>query len=111
MNRTYRLAKNRDFQRVYRRGKSCGTHLMALVWCRAPRGELKFGFSASKKVGNAVTRNRARRRMRECVRLRIDHIRPGYHLIFIARRPIADADYKSIEKCTEKLLAQAKLWI
>ena len=49
--------------------------------------------------------------MRECVRLRIDHIRPGYHLIFIARRPIVDAEYKSIEKCTEKLLAQAKLWI
>lgn len=110
MNRTYRLAKNRDFQRVYRRGKSCGTHLMALVWSRAPRGELKFGFSASKKVGNAVTRNRARRRMRECVRLRLDKIRPGYHMIFIARRAIADASYQSIEKCTEKLLTQAKLW-
>ena len=82
---------------------------MALVWSRAPRGELKFGFSASKKIGNAVTRNRARRRMRECVRLRIDRIRPGYHLIFIARRPIVDAEYKSIEKCTEKLLAQANL--
>lgn len=83
---------------------------MALVWSRAPHGELKFGFSASKKVGNAVTRNRARRRMRECVRLRLDKIRPGYHMIFIARRAIADASYQSIEKCTEKLLTQAKLW-
>ena len=109
MNRTYRLRKNRDYQRVYRRGKSVGSHLMALVYVRAPGG-LKIGFSASKKIGNAVTRNRARRRMRECVRVRIPRIKSGWHMVFIARRSIADAPFSGIEKCVDKLLTQANLW-
>ena len=109
VNQTYRLRKNRDFQRVYRRGKSAGTHLAALVFLRMPSGGLKIGFSVSKKIGNAVTRNRARRRLREAVRVRIPEIREGYYLIFIARRSIVNSSFSGIEKCVDKLLSQANL--
>lgn len=109
MNQTYRLRKNRDFQRAYRRGKSVGSHLIALVYVRSSGG-LKIGFSASKKIGNAVTRNRARRRMREAVRVRIPRIKSGFHLVFVARRSIAQADFSGIEKCVDKLLTQANLY-
>ena len=110
MQQSYRLRKNRDFQRVYRRGKSVGSHLMALAWSRAPGGSLKIGFSVSKKIGNAVTRNRVRRRMREAVRMRIPYLHHGYYLIFIARHAVAEADFHAIDASVDKLLRRAGLY-
>nr|WP_162990772.1 ribonuclease P protein component [Maliibacterium massiliense] len=110
MNKAYRLRKNCDYQRVYRRGKSAATPLLALVWM--PRGgrELKCGFSVSKKIGNAVVRNRTRRRIREAVRLQIPAMRTGVHMIFIARKPAADAPYHKIDKAVRYLLRRCKLY-
>ena len=58
MERSYRLQKNRAFQYVYRRGHSVACHHLVLL--AAPGRELKVGFSVSKKVGNAVTRNKVK---------------------------------------------------
>ena len=69
----------------------------------------RFGFTASKRIGKAVTRNRARRRMREAVRLRMKEIKPGWDLVFIARKPIVHATFQEIQAATEQLLAQADL--
>ena len=66
MERQYRLKKNRAFQYVYRRGHSAACRDLVML-CAKGR-ELKVGFSVSKKVGNAVTRNKVKRRLRECFR-------------------------------------------
>ena len=62
MERRYRLQKNRQFQYVYRRGKSAACKDLVMLYAKG-RG-LQVGFSVSKKVGNAVVRNRTRRRLR-----------------------------------------------
>lgn len=108
MNSKFRLQKNRDFQRVYRRGRSSSTRLLTLVCVRAP-GEIRIGFSVSKKIGNAVARNRARRRLREAVRARLPKLRGGWHVVFIARTGINEADYREICAAVDRLLAQANL--
>ena len=64
--RRYRLGENRNYRYVYRRGKSTPSRNVTLVYMKAR--DLKIGFSVSGKVGNAVTRNRIRRWMREDVR-------------------------------------------
>ncbi len=110
LGRQYRLKKNRDFRFIYRRGKSLAARTLALAYYRTNKpNELLFGFSASKKVGNAVVRNRVKRLMRENARLRIDQIPPGYRLIFTARVAAASADYDRIGKDMDYLLKKSGL--
>ena len=66
MERRYRLQKNKAFQYVYHRGRSAACRDLVMLVAKG-RG-MKVGFSVSKKVGNAVTRNKVKRRLRECFR-------------------------------------------
>lgn len=81
--------------------------------CVLPNGlsYSRFGFTASRRIGKAVVRNRSRRRMREIVRQRIPHIRPGYDVVFIARRPIVRASHAELVQAIEYLLRHADLWV
>jgi ribonuclease P protein component len=82
-----------------------------LVLCALPNGLAwsRFGFSVSKQVGKAVVRNRVRRRMREAVRLQLPAIAPGWDVVFIARRSIAQATYEQIAEACQRVLARAEL--
>lgn len=111
MKRQYRLRSNRQFQEIRRRGESTSNQL--LVLCVAPNDlpHSRFGFSVSKRIGNAVVRNRIKRRLREAVRIKIDQIRPGWDLIFIARNPIRQADYHQMDDACARLIRRAQLFI
>ena len=63
MQRNYRLRKNKQFQYVYHRGKSCAFREVVVLYIRASK--MQVGFSVSRKVGNSVMRNRVKRRLRE----------------------------------------------
>ena len=93
MKRTYSLRKNSQFQFVYRRGKSAAAKELVLLFVRGPKTQV--GFSVSKKVGKAVTRNRVKRRLRAaCVPL-LPRMKPGLY-IFIARQPAEKADFTKL---------------
>lgn len=95
----YRLAKREDFHKVYRYGKSVANHQFVLYYLpKTGQGEFRLGLSISKKVGNAVVRNRLRRVIKEIVRLNIDRITGGYDYIIIVRKPCAEMNYKELEK-------------
>jgi ribonuclease P protein component len=70
----------------------------------------QIGFSVSKRIGNAVTRNRVRRRLREAARLQMAQIKPGWNCLFIARPATADAPFVDLQTAVRQLLQQANLW-
>ena len=109
MKRQYRLRRNSDFRRVRRLGKSNASPLMVLAFLRNGLDHSRFGFVVSKRMGKAVRRNKIKRRMREVIRRCIPNIKPGFDLVFVARRPIAQAGYAEIECTLEYLLSKADL--
>ena len=107
MQRQYRIRKNGQFQYVFRKGKGLGCREMSLTYVRA--GRMQVGFSVSKKVGNAVTRNRVKRRMRECFRLQMHTLKNGFY-VFAARPTAAEASYAQIERAMNGLLRRHNLY-
>ncbi len=69
----------------------------------------RFGFAVNSRIGNAVMRNRIKRRLREIVRLHMVSIRPGWDIILIARKPIRSAEYHQLETACARLLRRAQL--
>ena len=101
MERSYRLQKNRAFQYVYRKGHSVACRNLVLL--AAPGRGLKVGFSVSKKVGNAVTRNKVKRRLRECFRPHLGDVKNGLYVI-VARPCAAEAAFRTLQKDVAYLL-------
>ncbi len=104
--RRYRLGSNKNYRYVYRRGKSHPSKNMVLIYLRGK--ELKIGFSVSGKVGNAVTRNRIRRYMREDVRKIRAHMKGGKY-IFVARPSASNARHELLTREMHSVLSRAKL--
>ena len=107
MQKQYRIRKNKQFRYIYRKGHVNGTHLATLHYVASPR--LQTGFCVSKKVGNAVVRNRVKRRMREYFRLRIPLLKPGLY-VFTARPEAAGATYQQLGSAMESLLRRGKAY-
>ncbi len=93
MKASVTLKENRDFQRLYRRGRSMGSATLVL-YARANRlGRNRLGITTGAKLGNAVTRNKMRRRVREILRLHAAELRQGYDLVAVVRHSAVERDY------------------
>ena len=95
MQRRNRLSRSRDFDAVYRQGRSVSTRYLVLYsFTRedAPAdGEPRLGLAVPKAAGNAVTRNRIKRQLRELWRDRLGRIAPGRDYVLIVRPGLPEA--------------------
>ena len=103
------LKKNKDFQYIYRKGKSYANKYLVMYVLENGTSQNRLGISVSKKVGNSVKRNRARRLMRESVRISDAEIRQGYDLIIIARNTINGKKCADVKKSIEAALRRLKV--
>lgn len=101
MERRYRLQKNKAFQYVYHRGRSVACHDLVMLYAKGK--SMQVGFSVSKKVGNAVTRNKIKRRLRECFRPYLGDVKNGLYVV-VARPSAAGATFQSLQRDTLYLL-------
>lgn len=104
-----RLRSSRDFQRVYKRGRSYAHPLLVLYVFPTAGADLRIGFSISKKLGGAVDRNRIKRRLREICRARLAACRPGFDAVFVARSRCREAQISEMAAAVETLFRRAKL--
>jgi ribonuclease P protein component len=110
LKRCYSLKRNKEFRHTYRVGKSAHAKSMVLIYSARKSNGLKIGFSVGKKLGNAVVRNRTKRRMREAVTPLIPLMAQEGKLIFIAKPPILDESFASIGSTMRYLLKKAGLY-
>ena len=107
MKREERLTKPQEFSQVYTKGLSKASRLLVLRALPNNLPHSRFGFSVSKRVGNAVTRNHIKRLLRE-IAPRIP-IKSPNDIVFIVRPAAADSDFHMLSKEVEQLLSRAGL--
>jgi ribonuclease P protein component len=111
VKRAYRLRHPRDFRRVRRDGRVYSHRLLRLTVAPNRRNRIRCGFVVGKHIGNAVQRNRARRRVREVVRLDFEHLARGVDLVFVIRSPdTTDVPFARLQEVVRQLLTQANVW-
>lgn len=109
-----RLTRRAEFQRVTRARKSAAAPGLVLQIYPRPgdsAAAARVGLTASRKIGNAVRRNRARRRLRALAQAIIPrHAKPGHDYVLIARQGTADRPYSALTGDLESALKRLNVW-
>lgn len=110
MGTLLKLKKNYEFKKIYSEGRYYADKYLVMYLIKNHSNLNKVGFSASKKVGKSVIRNRVKRLMKECYRGLNGRIKTGYDIIFTARAGSAEATYHNIESNMAAVIKRAKLY-
>lgn len=109
MEKKYRLRKNIEFKRVYNKGKNYWNRNLTLYVKKNGLEETRLGITITKKIGNAVVRNKIKRRVKEIYRLNKHRVKNGYDLIFIPKKNVVDLSYKELERSIIHILRISKI--
>ncbi len=101
------LTKPQQYASVYSKGSSWVSNLVIMKTLPSGLALSRYGFSVSKRVGKAVTRNRVKRLLRAI--LRVMPLKSGWDIVFIVRPAAATADYAGLKSTVEDLLSRANL--
>lgn len=103
------LRKNKQFQSVYRYGKSYANRMMVIYVLSNKDTQRKVGFAAGKRLGNAVVRNRVKRLLRETYRLNQHKLKLGFDLLLVGRKSMVDVKCKVVSKAFGDLCTKASI--
>lgn len=91
------LKKNKDFQYIYRNGKSCANKHLVMYVIENGKNENRLGISVSKKVGNSVVRHRLTRLIRESYRLNEEKFLCGKDIVVVVRVSAKDISFHDMQ--------------
>ena len=109
MNRRFRLTRSADFKRVRRLGTSFAHPLIVLIVYPNELDQPRIAVAASRHVGKAVKRNRAKRLIRAAIVPLIPLITPGWDILLIARQPISEATSLETKQALFNVLTRAQV--
>lgn len=111
MKKSQRIKKNEEFQTVFKKGKSFANRQFIVYTYKKPEQEqFRIGLSVSKKIGNAVTRNRIKRYIRQAFLEMKDELKQDLDYVIIARKQAADIDFHTAKKNLQHVLKIAKVF-
>ena len=102
MDKFVPLNENKDFRRIYAKGKSYVSSSVITYVSKNRCKQIRVGITTSKKIGNAVQRNRARRLIRET-----EDIKDGYDFVFVARAKTPFVKCPEVQRSMRKQLKEA----
>lgn len=106
-----RLRRRADYLRVQAAERRVALPGLLLQVAPGPTGSRRIGFTASRKVGNAVARNRARRRLKAlAAEIMPGHAAAGHDYVLVARQATPSRDYAALRRDLESALRRLKLW-
>lgn len=109
LTKQHRLRQSARIEQVRQAGRSYRNRWLAMVVMANDEPQSRFAFSVSRRVGNAVTRNRIKRRMRECVRRFLPLVSSGWDVLLIARSQANQASFVQLEDAVADLLQRSSL--
>lgn len=99
MKKELRIKKNKEFQLVFKQGKSyANRQFIVYLLKKTEQDKFRIGLSVSKKIGNSVTRNRVKRYTRQTFLELKDYIKPGHDYVIIARKPTSEMSFHEVKK-------------
>ena len=105
------LKKNKDFQIVYRKGKSYANRFLVMYIKKNDMGKNRLGISVSKKVGNSIVRHRLTRLIRESYRLQEEHFLCGYDIVVVVRVNAKNSSFADMKSALIHLGKLHKIYI
>lgn len=110
MKKELRIKKNKDFQEVFKKGHSfANRQFVVYVLPKEGQADFRIGLSVSKKIGNAVTRNRIKRYIRQSILEIKDLLFVANDYVIIARKPAADMSFFEVKKSLLHVLKVGKV--
>ena len=109
LKKDYKISTSKEYSFIYKTGKKVPGKYIILILRHNNADFNRFGIVASKKVGNAVKRNRAKRQIREIIKNNNDSWKKGYDIVLIARTSINETSFAMLEKDLIYLVKRARL--
>ncbi|MFL2659490.1 MAG: ribonuclease P protein component [Alphaproteobacteria bacterium] len=107
----FRMKKRADFLHLRDKGKTVVTKsfIMQYAPSKLSSNDINIGFTATKKIGKATIRNRAKRRLKEVIAKKYLQLKGGYDIVLIARSSTAQISWEKLVADMDKALIESKL--
>lgn len=110
MKKELRIKKNKEFQEAFQKGRSFANRQFVVYALRKEgQDHFRIGLSVSKKIGNAVTRNRIKRYIRQSILELKEQLHSGQDYVIIARKPASEMDFFEVKKSLQHVLKVGKV--
>lgn len=110
MKKSFRVKKEKEFQKVFQIGKSMANRQFVVYQLKKhSQQHFRVGISVSKKLGKAVQRNYIKRKIRHCIKELTSFLSPDMDIIIIARMPVIQMSYHELKQSLIHVLKLSKL--